>query len=131
MSTEALATGKVLRIDLTGDRGPSPQRRVGGVREGDPQASRVDAVAPRRVHGGESRSRKILRPREMPGVRRTVREPRRRQQPRHVVAHAARRRERRQIRRPLHPLLSRGGPADRRQRKRGQDQDEPGAEKGR
>ena len=62
----------------------------------------------------------------MPRIQRSIRQRCGRQQPRGVVAHASGSRERRKVRRPLHPAPTGGRTADRRQRKHREHQDQPG-----
>ena len=63
------------------------------------------------------------------GIRQAVGQGRRREQARQVVAHRARRRDRRQVRRPLHPPFAGHRAGDRDQRQRRGDQHEGPAER--
>jgi hypothetical protein len=85
-------------------------------------------VPSRRVDGGEPGAVKVIGAREMPRIRGPTRQARRRQQPRHVVFHAADRGQRGQVGGALDSVIAGRGAADGRQRQGGQDQDQASTE---
>ena len=99
--------------------GLRPHRRERGeVGKGEAEPARVDAVRPAGIDRGRARLRQVGGLVEVDGIRQAVRERRRREQPRQVVAHRAGGRDRREVGRPLHPPLAGHRPGDRDQHQR-------------
>ena len=88
-----------------------------------------DAVRFRRLEGGDSRPQQVDELLHVQRIRQAVGQGRRGEQPRQVVAHRARRGDRRQVRGPLHPPLPGDRAGDRDQRQRCDDQHEDPAQR--
>ena len=123
------AARQLARIDLGRDlRARSQRGHRLAVGEGEEQPRGIDAVPSRRLVGRAPRAGEIPAARNVARVRRSIGQPGRRQQPRQLVAHAARGRERGEVRGPLHPGLAGDRAADRDQHQADAEQDGGGAQ---